>query len=141
MNSQRVDEFLEFCAKDDGLSNSVRALQAGPVDAFSTGLTALSGAHGHALPLSMVEEWTRDSVARYETAWDALSDEQRMEVTAKYEAMTTLELSEEEMQLVAGGSGTGTVGMVLCSGGYQCRTCCPYGNCSSCYCPTRGVAC
>ncbi len=121
MQTQLVYDFLNAHAKDAALQSRLartrhryrRGLRQGD---HRVGERAWRRSHR-----DLVATWLSEAFAEYDS-WIAGLDE----------------LSEDELDLVSGGSGTTTVGKIQCTAGYQCRSCCPGMKCNTCYCPING---
>ena len=121
MQTQAVYDFLNSHANDGLLATQLRALNDLPEEGYISGISALAAERGCVLPIELVSEWLRAAFAQYDE-W----------------ATQQPELTEEELALVAGGSGS-TTGTTVCAAGYPCRSCCPGSKCTTCYCPITGA--
>ncbi len=121
MQTQMVYDFLNAYREDDALQSELDALEPDADEAYVRTIARLANERGVDLPEALVATWLAEASAEYD-AWVAELDE----------------LSDDELDLVSGGSGTTTIGTVQCTGGYQCRVCCPNSKCSTCYCPIVG---
>ena len=121
MHTLMVYDFLNAHADDEALQRELDAIESGTDEDFVRTIARLANDRGVDLPEELVAAWLAEASVEYD-AWVAELDE----------------LSDDELDLVSGGSGTTTTGKPQCTPGYQCRACCPNSKCSTCYCPIVG---